>query len=538
MFNVFIFSTFGQNIDSLRKELSQTYNLHERGKILYELSKQLMRIDLIQSTKYVEEGITLWKAEDIPTSELGDFYHLRGNIYNTQGFLIEAENSYREAISIFTENRNWEKRIKSRQNLGVVFVGKSEFQEAIKVFEDILKESQEHLSFDKYELVQAYTYLNLGNMYDKMDDSEKAIQSLNQSINKGAKVLQIKCKALHNLSNQYIKLNRWKDAELSINESIIIKKQINDKEGLVNSYMVKSNILYHRGLIVEAKLLNEQSLEIASKLKSPKLLKNINKNLAYFYEETNDYKNANYYLIEYLKYAEQLLTTDYSKRVEYLKNRLELENQKKILMEEKESQQIIITILFIVLFLLIMAVILVYKNRTLSLAHQKSLAESIKVKYELNATENEKLQVEIDFKDRELTTNIMHLMQKNELINKVSEDLMNLYEDVDDLKKKQLRSIVYDLQNEHQNELWKELELRFEQINASFYNKLYQDYPNLTPSDKKLCAYLYLNLTTKEISNITHQSTKTIEVARSRLRKKLNITNSDIDFQTFFNQLV
>ncbi|MBB6461374.1 helix-turn-helix transcriptional regulator [Flammeovirga kamogawensis] len=128
----------------------------------------------------------------------------------------------------------------------------------------------------------------------------------------------------------------------------------------------------------------------------------------------------------------------------------------------------------------------------------------------------------------------MHLMQQNELIN---EELLQIDTSLDNANKKKIRSIVYNLQNANQGEVWKELEYRFEQVHADFFDKLHQQFPSLTPNEKKLCAYLKLNLSTKDISNITHQSMKSIQIARYRLRKKFEINNTDIDFQTFFDNI-
>ena len=68
--------------------------------------------------------------------------------------------------------------------------------------------------------------------------------------------------------------------------------------------------------------------------------------------------------------------------------------------------------------------------------------------------------------------------------------------------------------------VWEEFELHFEQVHESFYVSLNQKHPELTSRDRRLCALLKLNLNSKEIAQITGQSFKSIENARTRLRKK------------------
>jgi DNA-binding CsgD family transcriptional regulator len=74
-------------------------------------------------------------------------------------------------------------------------------------------------------------------------------------------------------------------------------------------------------------------------------------------------------------------------------------------------------------------------------------------------------------------------------------------------------------------------------VHIEFYEKLQSKFPDLTTNERKLCAFLRLNMTTKEISAITNQSLNSIEMARHRLRKKLNIDNSQVNLTTFLMDL-
>jgi len=87
------------------------------------------------------------------------------------------------------------------------------------------------------------------------------------------------------------------------------------------------------------------------------------------------------------------------------------------------------------------------------------------------------------------------------------------------------------------NDTWKEFELRFNQLHSDFYNTLRRLYPDLSPADEKLCAFLRLNMSSKEIAAITRQSVKSVEVARARLRKKLNLTNTASNLVTHLSNL-
>ena len=88
-----------------------------------------------------------------------------------------------------------------------------------------------------------------------------------------------------------------------------------------------------------------------------------------------------------------------------------------------------------------------------------------------------------------------------------------------------LRQMIFDLEKNSFREGWKEFESSFQEVRPGFYIRLNKQYPNLTPNEQKLCAFLSLNMSTKEISSLTFQSVESIRKARYRLRKKLQIAD-------------
>jgi DNA-binding CsgD family transcriptional regulator len=83
------------------------------------------------------------------------------------------------------------------------------------------------------------------------------------------------------------------------------------------------------------------------------------------------------------------------------------------------------------------------------------------------------------------------------------------------------------MQSNLDNTVWAEFEMRFQQVHQDFYRKLHETYPDLTPNEIKICAFLKLNMTTKDISAITFQSVKSIQIARTRLRKRMGIERDE-----------
>ena len=136
----------------------------------------------------------------------------------------------------------------------------------------------------------------------------------------------------------------------------------------------------------------------------------------------------------------------------------------------------------------------------------------------------QRLQTEIDLKDRELVSFLLQLSQKNELITKVLNQLENIDLDSSKSIKKQITQLVELVGNYTSEPVdWTGIEIQLEKIHPGFINRLLTKHPSISVKDKKLCAYLRLGLSSKEISGLMNITPKSVEIARVRLRKKLRL---------------
>lgn len=120
----------------------------------------------------------------------------------------------------------------------------------------------------------------------------------------------------------------------------------------------------------------------------------------------------------------------------------------------------------------------------------------------------------------------MHLVQKGNLLSKVKDRLTRLKKNSgsdfapDDFKKMS-RALK---EEDHLNEEWNQFATHFNILNPNLLRSIKKSYPNLTPNELKLCAYLHLNLCSKEIAQHMKISLRSVEISRYRLRKKLGIS--------------
>ncbi len=141
--------------------------------------------------------------------------------------------------------------------------------------------------------------------------------------------------------------------------------------------------------------------------------------------------------------------------------------------------------------------------------------------------EKEQLENDLETKNKELNLKVTQLIEKNQLVNNVVKQLEKLSREKPKTISEDIKSIIFDLKNHEKQDFWSQFEYTFGQVNQSFYINLYKRFPNLTNNEKKICAFLKMNLSTKDISSITHQTIRSIEMARSRMRKKMDLPRSE-----------
>lgn len=138
---------------------------------------------------------------------------------------------------------------------------------------------------------------------------------------------------------------------------------------------------------------------------------------------------------------------------------------------------------------------------------------------------NIQLEKELAGKNRELANSAMNIVYKNELLNNVHDELLQLKDSegrkLSGEQLKKISKIIDDARSDERD--WNLFEESFNEAHENFFRKLKQTYPELVPNDLKLCAYLRMNMNSKEIASLLNITTRGVEIRRYRLRKKLNL---------------
>jgi DNA-binding CsgD family transcriptional regulator len=162
--------------------------------------------------------------------------------------------------------------------------------------------------------------------------------------------------------------------------------------------------------------------------------------------------------------------------------------------------------------------------------HQEVVDEKIqlvqKTEKEIIQLKNEKLQSEIQYKTNELASTTMHLVQKQELLSGIESGLQKVVKnkDIPAWQRKEITSIIHMLQQDARiDDDWEKFSAYFDEVHGYFLQRIKEKYPQLSLNDHKLCAYLRMNLSSKEIASLLNISIRGVEGARYRLRKKLGL---------------
>lgn len=163
----------------------------------------------------------------------------------------------------------------------------------------------------------------------------------------------------------------------------------------------------------------------------------------------------------------------------------------------------------------------------------KRQQEMLKSEQEVIRLRNEKLEAEVNFKNIQLADYTMSVIKRNEQLIRIRDEFMRQAGDKASGYSRSFQEKIirlFDKQLSSEDD-WQTFETHFDQAHQDFINRLKDNYPHLTQSDLKLCAYLRLNISSKEIAHLLNISLRGVEVRRYRLRKRLNLSTEENLFE-------
>ena len=180
-------------------------------------------------------------------------------------------------------------------------------------------------------------------------------------------------------------------------------------------------------------------------------------------------------------------------------------------------------------FILLVVISILFQSWGVRRTRKKQRIHIEKRERELILLRNEKLRTEVEHKSKELANSTMSMIKKNEFlldlkqqVSRHKEQLGTRYPD------KYFNDIIKKIdKNISSHDDWQMFETNFEQAHEQFLRKIKDDFPDLTAKDLRMCAYLRMNLSSKEIAPLLGITVRGVENHRYRLRKKMGMTHDD-----------
>lgn len=180
-----------------------------------------------------------------------------------------------------------------------------------------------------------------------------------------------------------------------------------------------------------------------------------------------------------------------------------------------------LTNLAIIIYILLFLGILLLVHKAYKKYYKKQLKhKQLENEQLITQIKNEKLNQDIENKNRELAISTMSLINKNEVLNSIKKELIN-----NEVEKNNLQVLKLIEGNLNNTKDWQFFEEAFKNADKYFLDKIKKAHPNLTPNDLRFCAYLRLNLTSKEISPLLNITVRSVETKRYRLRKQMGLSH-------------
>ncbi|NPD85370.1 hypothetical protein HNS38_11395 [Lentimicrobium sp. L6] len=286
-----------------------------------------------------------------------------------------------------------------------------------------------------------------------------------------------------------------------------------------------------------------KALVLSDSISVPKLKVEVLFELADLYEQENKLNEAYFYLKEAHSIQDSINETwksiqqsevhqIYLLEWQEQENRL-LENNLALAQLKLNQRNLMLIGSVISLIVLLWLLTILYRKRGFEKKMSQQVNEqnqTIQEQQDLIHQQNEKqLKLELNAKSRQLATyslsSIKHVQATEEIISRLSQLIYN--QALKAGTKKELEQVIQQMKRDLMKSDWEEFKTYYQQVHPSFYENLIAYHPDLSANEEKLCAFISLGLSTKDIASLTFRQVRSVESARLRLRKKLNIENAD-----------
>ena len=469
--------------------------------------------------------------------------YLQASNYNNVALVYKGINQpekalsfYQRALTIFLNLKRYKQAAITLNNIGIINRNIGNYEKAIRYFEEAIQYNKE--SDDVYNLCMSYN--SIGTAYKDILDYEMASSYLKEAVrlSEESGFIGLVAKSSANLGVVFEGIPEFDSALLYYNKSLSICKKLGIVRGEIINSINMGNVYMKIGQYKDAETLFLKALELSKTSNFNYYLVDIYNSIFETYSLSGNYKKS----VDYFKLYDALrdsldkiettnqlneLQTIYETEQKELENQLLKDENKISQLTIQRQRMVAILTIGIIIFLLLIAVILYLINRV-RLIELKKQNEILEIDQKKQQFILQRTELNLKLKHQQVTSKVL-LIAENEInFNKLADELYYFktkLRSVGDRKK--YESLINSYKKSSLKNPLEEFDVAFKSIYPDYNNKLLSKYPGLTPREMQICAMIRLNLHTKQIAALTNNSTKSIETARYRIRKKMNLNIHD-----------
>ncbi|MCX7697690.1 MAG: tetratricopeptide repeat protein [Bacteroidales bacterium] len=466
-------------------------------------------------------------------------------LYNDQGLIFYTRGSYNSALDCFVRSLSYFEKINDLRGMGMIYnnLGVISFQ--AKNYSKSIEYFQKSLAIqiqlgNNQNIIDIIN--NIGSVHERLKNYKKAIffHRLALKLARQESYKKSFYTSLNNLGVVYENTQHFDSALFYYHKAISFKDHISEYE-----YALSLNNLARVYLLINlpdsAKSYLDSAFSMSSRIGAYENLLETYRMYSMYYEKKNEIQRA----FDYLKLFKDLILKLDSQKVEgKFENFLFQQNQKRFAKEKSllENQirlqrkvQIFFAFSTVLILIVLVFVIISIRQRNKLLEDQKkiSVLENLRMKEEMEnkerlaQLEKEKIMLELQHKDRQLAILAMQMTSKNDVLKQVESQLERIIEILPKGKHSLLQKIISFIRsNSNDQEMWENYVFHFEKVYPNFFMRLQKLYPHLNASEQRLCSYIFINLSNKEIAHILGISESSVKIRKNRLAKRLNLSSA------------
>lgn len=556
-----LLSQNSSSIDSLEKVLAHPSDPDQEFYALLNLSSQLINSDVSKALSYGEKAYDLAKNQGKDRLKLtaslllARIYFFRsdlnkameyaigaktlaidlnlkeelaysldaiGAIYYDIGYQAKSSENFFTSLKIYEELNDKNGIGATYCRIGTLYLDQKDYDKALDYYSRSIQIAQEIKSDEGI----ASNLNNVAKVNSQMKQYDKALKSYEEALQINIRMddLYLAASNYLNIAEVYLHLKQYEVAVSNVQQAMTIFNKLGNKLRLAKSQVMLSEIYFETGQPDKCESIALNTLNIGKEHGFKEIIVSSSGMLNRLYLSQNDSLDAfRYYILE-KQYKDSLFLEEKQKTLAKLELQYQFEKNEQDLRLAKQRKNVVILIISGGLFFSIIIILLILKQ--------------LKLKAKKMQLEKAGFEREMDFKNKEMVLNVMSLMKKNEMLAGLSEKLITIEKEATSEEgKNTIQKVAHELKRSQEEEIWKEFSHRFKEVHGEFYNNLLEKFPSLSPNELKLCAFLRLNMSSKDIAELTGQRISTLETARYRLRQKLGIVNSDVNLITFLSSI-